>query len=414
MNERESVFAVGRAIVACTLVVSALAVGTAVAQDWQKIQAPAQSTVVVNGQSRDIAPRCIAGGEHNDASYSFYFKRGTTDKLVVFFNGGGACWNGATCIVGANPPALYVPTADTPLNDPRAWGGLFDTEADENPFKDWNVAFLPYCTGDVHIGSKTTQYAFGPYTAAIAHHGFDNFLFARDWLGKNGGKVKSLLVTGSSAGAYGAALNYGHLKETFPHANAYLAGDGGNGVITSAFMDAALDSSWGGAANLPPALAPLRNFASEFFLPAAYGVLTARYPRDLFSQYTTAWDGVQTLVYNVMLHADAPQEWLTTLGGAVVPWHVTMRTFAYANAVAPNYRYYIAPGCAHTILRFDDRFYSDATVGNISFRRWLAAQTTPNALTPTSAWKNRDSCVEPSGCPPPSVEQLLVCAQQPG
>ena len=349
------------------------------------------------------------------AAASFYFKRGNLRKLVVFFNGGGACWNGATCIAGAQgPQPLYVPTADTPFNHPTAWGGLLNTHAEDNPYRDWSIAFLSYCTADVHIGSKTTLYQFGAASVPITHRGFDNFLFARDWIERNSPNVEKLLVAGSSAGAYGAALNYGHLRETFPAAQAYLVGDGGSGVVTNAFVASALDQSWGGGQNLPNALQPLRNQPSAHFLPAAYGLLTFYYPKDLFSQYTTAWDGVQTLIYNVMLHQDAPQEWFTTLSSAVVPWHVTMRTFAYTNGVAGNYRYFIADGCVHTILRSEDSFYSDAQIGSTSFLDWLSAQTHPNVRSRRPQWTNRDACMEPGGCPPPSVRQLIACAAQPG
>lgn len=29
--------------------------------------------------------------------FSFFFRQGTADGLVVFFNGGGSCWNDETC-----------------------------------------------------------------------------------------------------------------------------------------------------------------------------------------------------------------------------------------------------------------------------------------------------------------------------
>jgi hypothetical protein len=32
--------------------------------------------------------------------------------------------------------------------------GIFDATSAENPFKDWNMVYVPYCTGDVHFGTK--------------------------------------------------------------------------------------------------------------------------------------------------------------------------------------------------------------------------------------------------------------------
>ncbi len=34
-----------------------------------------------------------------DPAYRFWFRRGTADGLVVFFDGGGACWDDVTCAI---------------------------------------------------------------------------------------------------------------------------------------------------------------------------------------------------------------------------------------------------------------------------------------------------------------------------
>lgn len=415
----ESVF--GRAaaplLALIAFVAQPLVAAPAQAATWQKITAPATHNVRVNGANRTIAPRCIAPSQNGDPSYSFYFKQGASDKLVVFFNGGGACFNAATCIAGGDPSvSLYTATADDPLNDPHPWSGLLDTGRSDNPFKDWSMLFLPYCTADVHIGSKDTQYTFvhpqfGPISQTIAHHGFDNFLYARDWIGKRTHGVRQVLVAGVSAGAYGAAINYPYLRESFPWARTALIGDGGNGVITGEFMSLALGESWGGAANLPPLFQPLRTFASPHFLPTAYGLLALRYPLDRFSQYTSAWDTSQTLFYNVMLHPDAPQDWMGTVSQAFLPWTATMQTYVHANALAPNYRFYVAPGCRHTILGFD-RFYT-MNVGGVPFADWISAQTSTRLLPPQS-WKNLNSCALPGGCPFPDVTELTACFMELG
>ena len=43
------------------------------------------------------------------ANFHFWAKRGTVNKLVVFFDGGGACWDPLTCL-GPVPSSFYVTT----------------------------------------------------------------------------------------------------------------------------------------------------------------------------------------------------------------------------------------------------------------------------------------------------------------
>ena len=184
--------------------------------DWQRISAPQQATVKVNGEEREIYPGCAFQGD----DYSFYFKKGKRDKLVIFFNGGGACWNSTTCLASLQSALpTYVPSDDLPSNNPLLQDGVLNLNNPDNPYRDWSIAYLPYCTGDIHFGSKDTSYVVAPgITKTIRHRGFDNFLYARKWLkhhfkhegGKN--EPRKVLVTGASAGAYGALLNYAHIK----------------------------------------------------------------------------------------------------------------------------------------------------------------------------------------------------------
>ena len=56
-----------------------------------------------------------------------------------------------------------------------------------NPFADYSAVYVPYCTGDVHIGSVTTEYADG---LTIQHKGYANgplsFLWASSESGERG------------------------------------------------------------------------------------------------------------------------------------------------------------------------------------------------------------------------------------
>src|SRR5262249_37076815 len=43
-------------------------------------------------EGRDYDPKCV-----NGSPYKFFARRGTVNKLVMYYQGGGACWEQTTC-----------------------------------------------------------------------------------------------------------------------------------------------------------------------------------------------------------------------------------------------------------------------------------------------------------------------------
>lgn len=421
----------GTVIVFSLVFFATLVYGDEAAQTWQKIDVPARTytTTDGNGVTREIAPSCSGGPvckpdpvsgqpvcRAGNKQFSFYFKPGKPKKLLVYFDGGGACWNSNTCITGAQTrlPAA-VPEIGLNIN-PATMGGLFDVANKDNPYRDWSMAFIPYCTGDVHWGSKDVKYT--DYTGAVTgtpggqvtyhHRGFDNFLYVRAWLQQrfkrhreNGDDegIKKLLVTGSSAGAYGAALDFPHLRQAFPEAKAYMLADAGNGVITDSFLQQAVQGldRWGVSQNIAhwiPGMDALPYTSADRFFPMYYSALTAYYPHDRFSQYTTHWDIVQTLVLNIMLNQNNIPAWTRITPSVYGAWAQGMENNVYSNAVNPNFRFYVAEGCNHTILRFSDDFYKTNSSQSPTFLSWFKALTKDGGgddgedVNAPNAWQN--------------------------
>jgi hypothetical protein len=75
---------------------------------------------------------------------------------MVFFMGGGACWDITNC--------YYHHTYFAQLFESNVLlgfmamgigsGGIMDESRKNNPFKDWTVVWIPYCTGDLGLGTK--------------------------------------------------------------------------------------------------------------------------------------------------------------------------------------------------------------------------------------------------------------------
>ena len=97
------------------------------------------------------------GGETrcaHDTEFAFWARPGTTNKLLVYFQGGGGCWNWETCQPGSGMYDQSVTDRDSP--GPR--GGILDFSKADNPFSEYNVVYVPSCTGDIYLGSNVETY----------------------------------------------------------------------------------------------------------------------------------------------------------------------------------------------------------------------------------------------------------------
>ena len=105
-----------------------------ISKTWTKIVP--RPTIFMN---RYIRPQCSGGPVckgwplscgPGDTQFSFFVKGGTLNNLLIFFNGGGACWDSMNCLYYTTySKAIYI-TVDH-LN---LFGGIFDISNPSNPF----------------------------------------------------------------------------------------------------------------------------------------------------------------------------------------------------------------------------------------------------------------------------------------
>lgn len=308
-----------------------------------------------------ITPTC-SHAPGADPAFSFWVKRGSADGLVIFFDGGGACWDDVTC---AGPRLAHHTNDDDgfykaeliPADDPNTMTGIFDLTNPRNPVRDWSFVFVPYCTGDVHSGSNTAHYT-DPDTGApftIEHRGADNFRVVLEWMRANFRAPGEILVTGSSAGAYGAATHFARIRSAFPGGRAVMLGDAGQGVTTPDFLSRR-NGNWN--YQLPESV-----FGEDAALRSdddIVGALAAHFPADRFAQYTTAHDITQSGFYALM-----------GAENACTAWTQQMNTALTRRQAQPNFRSYLAAGQSHTILR-TPLFYAEQS-GGTPFAEWMGA-----------------------------------------
>ncbi len=151
-------------------------------------------------------------------------------KLLVFFEGGGACFNAATC--SANPKRVAHKSAS---------GGILDRANASNPVADWNYVFVPYCTGDVHIGGNANGSVAG--VGAQKFVGYANTASYLRALKSALPSTERVLMTGTSGGGFGSVGNYMQAVREFPNTPVNLADDSGPLMGTPA-VAACLAEQW--------------------------------------------------------------------------------------------------------------------------------------------------------------------------
>ena len=159
--------------------------------------------------------------------YAFYVDfSDTSDNVVIFFMGGGGCWDYDSCVSGgargaANPNGLpddyannHAEIAGMAVNVNQVYP-LMNDDPDVSPMADWNKVFVPYCTGDVYSGSVTNTYEDPDGVeddAVFAHQGHTNVVKMTEMLNEMFDTVPKMFVSGCSAGGAGAIVNYYFLR----------------------------------------------------------------------------------------------------------------------------------------------------------------------------------------------------------
>jgi hypothetical protein len=278
----------------------------------------------------------------------------TSTDLVVFLQGGGACWDWVTCggaaplvdktaIGGPFGPAEF--TRDIYARYPASWIRRENLPA---ALRDATVVFVPYCTGDVHGGDKVTTYAplVAGGSAVTWHHvGRANVLAFLRRLGPTFPSPRKLVVAGSSAGGFGTLAHYVTFRDRWPAAKAYLVDDSappfaGDEIPPS--TRAAWYSSWNLGASLDPFCPGCRQDLSQ-----GLRTLLARYPADRMALIDHLQDAVIRGFYGTLTLTPTP------VFGAMpaATFEADLRRLgATVLAPSPNGRYFFSAGDAHPTL----------------------------------------------------------------
>jgi hypothetical protein len=229
--------------------------------DWEKVEPPGATC-------------------GNGSPFKFFVHRTGSPNLLFMFEGGGACWDYDTCsgragVLGAaNPNGIsdgHMQAVTARYVSPLVNGadpGLPLRDRTPLVTDGWNVVYLPYCTGDVHLGNSLTTY-FDPTGAqpplSWRHVGFGNTVAAVQWTAQQFPHLDKLLVSGFSAGGVASIGTYYFVRRGIDAAHGYLLDDSGpvhlapNATFPSRAMHDQIRQSWsldGVLAQLPGSFDP--------------------------------------------------------------------------------------------------------------------------------------------------------------
>jgi hypothetical protein len=281
--------------------------------------------------------RCARGGP-----YAFWIRRGDPKKLLVFFQGGGGCFDQRSCAVGST----WFDDRVDDVDRPQWQGGVLELERPANPFRGWSVVYIPSCTGDVHVGTKLVDYG----NVKVHQKGWWNARAALARAYREFPKPDVVFVTGCSAGSVGSAFHLDAIIRRYRAGRVTQLGDS----LAFVFPRRIRLRDWGTNAIFPPFFrVGNRRWTMVEFIER----LARAHPRRTIARFNHASDDVQERFY-------------AALGDVPAGFEPRLRAAESRLKRVRNYRSYLACGGAHCALPSEE-FYG-LRVGGVRLRDWVA------------------------------------------
>ena len=291
------------------------------------------------------------------SDYQYLTWAGDPDKVVIFLQGGGACFTAETCEIGG-PAQSFSHDIVADLEAARSGGfrrGLFDFDNPENPVGDWSVIYLPYCTGDVFLGTRAHTYSD---EVTISHTGNLNARKGVEHLLANHPGATHVFVTGSSAGAVPAPLVAGLVAEQYPDADVAALGDGAGGYGANPVVMGFLNAQWGIADGIPDWSVADGIDVTTLGAPDNYILAVNQFDNLRVARFDDAYDSVQAGFAS-----------LFSLSGGGTVLDVVLESEAYIEQAGIDLPVFIAAGNDHTTMLAED-FY-ELEEGGVRWVDWL-------------------------------------------
>jgi hypothetical protein len=186
-------------------------------------------------------PLCLRGTE-----YTVDTRRGSSDELVIFLQGGGACWE-SFC-------SAFETTNSLPVS------GILNPSLEGNPVADWDVLYLPYCDGSLFAGDVDRMLPRSilgdgdPGVSQGYQRGLQNLTAALDIGAEEFPNPSRILLTGVSGGAFGTINALPLVRFYYPETEIIVFNDSGVGIAKDGepeFVEETLLEGWNADSLIP-------------------------------------------------------------------------------------------------------------------------------------------------------------------
>jgi hypothetical protein len=240
--------------------------------------------------------------------------------------------------------------------------------------RDYSFVFIPYCTGDVHAGNNPSGNVPG-VTGTQQFVGYRNLDVFLKRLVPTFARATQVLLTGSSAGGFGALMNAHHVARAFGTIPVTVLDDSGPGMPTSV-VPSCLQQQWRTLWGLDQTvLADCGRDcpnANDYMVDLSLHYPKA-YPQTQTGQISATQDQVIRIFFGFGLNNCEPL--LPLVGAASYADGLTAFRASVASAGAKFATYYISSPAAdagHHIWLMESSYYAKS-VGGTDLRTWVGS-----------------------------------------
>jgi Pectinacetylesterase len=308
------------------------------AQKWKK--------VVPGGDCQ-----CADGSE-----FAFWERRADPTKVVFFLDGGGVCFDAATCAFTGLRAGGEENYDWKITDDPADEDGIFNFAHADNPFRGYSFFYLPSCTGDAFLGDVTRKYS---PRLTVEHKGFVNGTAVLDYLAENYPDAVQVVVLGKTVGSVAAPVYGGLAADLLPDAHVTVLGGQSGHIPDDPDLNARFFGQlWRAYANMPD-WAVNRGLTARDWGPTRFWIQSALHDPDIvLARFDYAYDR-EAAKSAAWLGLD-PSQLLSVIDA-------NEATIEKAGVVLHSYT---APGAGHGIFEWP-RFY-ELEVNGVKLVDWVA------------------------------------------
>lgn len=286
--------------------------------------------------------------------------------VMIYLQGGGACYDAASCAQNANTP---IAGKSFSAADFDRWTatlgnqGVFNTGNAKNPVARWNHVYIPYCTGDLHGGSKENGEVPG-VAGKQQFVGYRNLHNDLEFLASYFGGAADVALVGASAGGAGVLINYPQVVEAFGGRSVAALVDSAPIIPESAIKTSCFERTLMATfrLQLPPRCPECADPARGGLLNI-YGYLSRTYPQGRFAFASADADLAGVVLYDAQSRA---------CGGAgvnIFNYRFSLYTLR-DKYIGHEWATFLPGGLQHTMTQSDELFLK-RKFGGMSAGEWL-------------------------------------------